>query len=196
MLCWPLLLLPHLLTVAGHQVRYCDRVYDTLNRSLDRYTISTLSTNIYLPRSDEAWSACRWLEVDTVTPDQLTECAGGLSCGSVAYKYLSISTLYLCYLQGRVCPLQRVVLPRNRVPRAAQMRRHPLQPAAVPQLLAVGGAAVRGRGAAAARGRQSRAAVLGLVAGPVRPRRGLRGQPRPRPRLRGGQVAAGGGRGP
>ena len=109
---------------------------------------------------------------------------------------ISISTLYLCYLQGRVCPLQRVVLPRNRVPRAAQLRRHPLQPAAVPQLLAVGGAAVRGRGAAAARGRQSRAAMLGLVAGPVQPRRGLRGQPRPRPRLRGGQVAAGGGRGP
>ena len=95
MLCWPLLLLLHILTVAGHQVRYCDRVYDTLNRSLDRYPqyLSTLSTNIYPARSDEAWSACRWLEVDTVTPDQLTECAGGLSCGSVAYK--SISTLYL-----------------------------------------------------------------------------------------------------
>ena len=95
-----------------------------------------------------------------------------------------------------MCPLQRVVLPRHRLPRPAPLRRHPLQPAAVPQLLAVGGAAVRGRGAAAARGRQSRAAVLGLVAGPVRPRRGLRGQPRPRPRLRGGQVAAGGGREP
>ena len=48
-----------------------------------------------MPRSDEAWSACRWLEVDTVTPDQLTECAGGLNCGSVPHKYLSISTLYL-----------------------------------------------------------------------------------------------------
>lgn len=42
MLCWSLLLLPHLLTVAGHQVRYCDRVYDTLNRSPD--IISTIST--------------------------------------------------------------------------------------------------------------------------------------------------------
>ena len=110
--------------------------------------------------------------------------------------YIYAVSMYLCYLQGRVCPLQRVVLPRHRLPRPAPLRRHPLQPAAVPQLLAVGGAAVRGRGAAAARGRQSRAAVLGLVAGPVRPRRGLRGQPRPRPRLRGGQVAAGGGRGP
>ena len=37
MLCSLLLLLPHLLTVAGHQVRYCDRVYDTLNRSPDTY---------------------------------------------------------------------------------------------------------------------------------------------------------------
>ena len=108
--------------------------------------------------------------------------------------YIYAVSIYLCYLQGRVCPLQRMVLPRHRLPRPAQLRRHPLQPAALPQLLAVGGAAVRGRGAAAARGRQSRAAVLGLVAGPVQPRRGLRGQPRPR--LRGGQVATGGGGGP
>ena len=34
--------------------------------------------------------------MDTVTPDQLAECAGGLSCGSVPHKYLSISTLYRC----------------------------------------------------------------------------------------------------
>ena len=46
--------------VREESVRYCDKVFDLLDRT------------------DESWGRCRWS--DSLSPDSLTDCEGGLEC--------------------------------------------------------------------------------------------------------------------